>query len=44
MAKIQLPMLSIPEWAKEIPEEKWKEDLLQKIRNRDISDSKNQNQ
>jgi hypothetical protein len=35
MANVMLPGLSIPEWAKEIPEEKWKENLLQKIRSRD---------
>ncbi|XP_058817896.1 uncharacterized protein LOC131681205 [Topomyia yanbarensis] len=32
MAAIQLPNLSVPDWAKGIPEDKWKEDLLLRIR------------
>lgn len=36
MAGIKLPTTAIPEWAQGIPEEKWKEDLLEKIRKKTI--------
>lgn len=36
MAGIKLPTTAIPEWAQGIPEEKWKEDLLEKIRKKAI--------
>lgn len=32
MAGISLPTSAIPDWAQNVPEEKWKEDLLVKIR------------
>lgn len=32
MAAILLPTSAIPDWAQNVPEEKWKEDLLVKIR------------
>ena len=32
MNNFKLPPTSIPTWAKEIPEDQWKNDLLQKIR------------
>lgn len=32
MAAISLPTSAIPDWAQNVPEEKWKEDLLVKIR------------
>lgn len=34
MSKITLPNCAIPEWAQQISEESWKQDLLQKIRNK----------
>jgi hypothetical protein len=34
MANIKLPSNAIPEWGISIPEEQWKQNLLQKIRAR----------
>ncbi|KAL5279345.1 hypothetical protein ACFFRR_003747 [Megaselia abdita] len=34
MSTIKLPNAAIPNWAKDIPEESWKNDLLQRIRER----------
>lgn len=34
MATIKLPNTAIPNWAKDVPEESWKNDLLQRIRDR----------
>lgn len=34
MATIKLPNTAIPNWAKDVPEESWKNDLLQRIRER----------
>lgn len=34
MANFQLPNLAVPDWAEGIPEERWKEELLQRIRQR----------
>lgn len=36
MATIKLPNTAIPNWAKDVPEESWKNDLLQRIRDRKI--------
>ncbi|XP_037809914.1 uncharacterized protein LOC119602451 [Lucilia sericata] len=38
MANFQLPNLAVPEWAAGVPEERWKEELLQRIRQRKPSD------
>lgn len=32
MAGFQLPNFAVPEWAAGVPEERWKEELLQRIR------------
>lgn len=37
MSKITLPLMAVPDWAQNISEEKWKEDLLQSIRQRQHS-------
>lgn len=34
MSAIKLPVSAIPGWAKDVPEESWKNDLLQRIRDR----------
>uniref|UniRef100_A0A182F4G0 Male-enhanced antigen 1 n=1 Tax=Anopheles albimanus TaxID=7167 RepID=A0A182F4G0_ANOAL len=34
MAGIKLPTTAVPEWARGVPEEEWKENLLQRIRQR----------
>lgn len=34
MANFQLPNLAVPDWAAGVPEERWKEELLQRIRQR----------
>lgn len=34
MAGFTLPNMSVPEWADGVPEEHWKEELLQRIRQR----------
>ncbi|XP_055917692.1 uncharacterized protein LOC129949966 [Eupeodes corollae] len=42
MAGITLPNVAIPDWAQGVPEERWKEDLLERIRQRkDISPNSN---
>lgn len=42
MAGITLPDVAIPDWAQGVPEERWKEDLLERIRQRkDISPNSN---
>uniref|UniRef100_A0A182NEA5 Menorin-like domain-containing protein n=1 Tax=Anopheles dirus TaxID=7168 RepID=A0A182NEA5_9DIPT len=38
MAGIKLPTMAVPEWARGIPEEEWKENLLQRIRQRQQPD------
>ncbi|XP_011183551.1 uncharacterized protein LOC105212901 [Zeugodacus cucurbitae] len=37
MANITLPNAVVPEWANGIPEERWKEELLKRIRQRGVS-------
>lgn len=34
MANITLPNAVVPEWANGVPEERWKEELLERIRQR----------
>ncbi|XP_052867379.1 uncharacterized protein LOC128273452 [Anopheles cruzii] len=34
MASIKLPTTAVPDWARGVPEEEWKENLLQRIRQR----------
>lgn len=34
MANFSLPNLAVPSWADGVPEERWKEELLQRIRQR----------
>uniref|UniRef100_A0A182LSA0 Male-enhanced antigen 1 n=1 Tax=Anopheles culicifacies TaxID=139723 RepID=A0A182LSA0_9DIPT len=38
MAGIKLPTTAVPEWARGVPEEEWKENLLQRIRQRQQTD------
>ncbi|XP_052896591.1 male-enhanced antigen 1 [Anopheles moucheti] len=38
MAGIKLPTTAVPEWARGVPEEEWKENLLQRIRQRQQPD------
>lgn len=44
MANISIPTMSIPDWAQGVSEDKWKEDLLDRIRQRqfqpNLNDSK----
>ncbi|XP_065355600.1 uncharacterized protein LOC135950040 [Calliphora vicina] len=42
MANFQLPNLAVPDWAAGVPEERWKEELLQRIRQRKPSDDSSQ--
>ena len=34
MANVSLPSINIPDWAKSIPEERWKDEFVQRIRQR----------
>ncbi|XP_068150910.1 uncharacterized protein [Drosophila tropicalis] len=34
MSKITLPNITVPDWAKGVPEESWKQELLDRIQNR----------
>uniref|UniRef100_A0A182W9W4 Menorin-like domain-containing protein n=1 Tax=Anopheles minimus TaxID=112268 RepID=A0A182W9W4_9DIPT len=38
MAGIKLPTTAVPDWARGVPEEEWKENLLQRIRQRQQTD------
>lgn len=41
MANFKLPVTSVPDWAIGVPEEQWKEDLLERIRQRQKPDIQN---
>lgn len=43
MAQITIPSMSIPEWAQGVSEDKWKEDLLDRIRQRQLQRNQNNN-
>jgi len=34
MSKITLPNVTVPDWAKGVPEERWKHELLERIQTR----------
>lgn len=36
MSNITLPNAVVPEWANGVPEERWKEELLERIRQRGV--------
>ena len=38
MSGISLPSSAVPEWAKVVPEEKWKASLVSSIKNRTLSE------
>lgn len=37
MAQITIPEMSIPDWAQGVSEDKWKEELLERIRQRQLA-------
>lgn len=41
MAQISIPPMAIPEWAQGVSEDKWKEDLLERIRQRQLQRNQN---
>lgn len=41
MAQISIPSMAIPEWAQGVSEDKWKEDLLERIRQRQLQRNQN---
>lgn len=41
MAQITIPAMAIPEWAQGVSEDKWKEELLERIRQRQLQRNQN---